>query len=190
MRTARLQHVLPLFLCLFSFPLVAQTIINPLLTPAAQAACGPLQEQPPIPAPDVTLPAQIPPGMARVYIITYALGSTFSHTPSTRIGMDGQWIGQSRPYKYLTVDVPPGVHHFCALMPPHGSVPFSILLMMNMHGGNQVALNWIDAQAGQTYYLLSRTSGANIYASLDRVAANEAGMFLEARPYGASGTSP
>lgn len=182
MRTLPLQYILLAFLCIPPFPLAAQMIPQPLLTPAARAACGPIGKKPSdLPAP--SLPAQIPPGMARVYVITYAMGSTFSYTPSTKIGMDGQWIGQSRPCGHLAVDIPPGVHHFCAVMPPHGSIPFSILLMTNMHGGNQVALNRIDAQAGQTYYLLSRTSGANIYASLDRVATNEAKMFLDAKYY-------
>ncbi len=188
MRTFLLQYSLLALLCIPSIPLAAQMIPQPLLTPAARAACGPIGKKPSnLPAPSV--PAQIPPGMARVYVITYALGSTFSHTPSTKIGMDGQWIGQNRPYGDIAVDIPPGVHHFCAVMPPHGSIPFSILLMTNMHGGNQVALNRIDAQAGQTYYLLSRTSGANIYASLDRVAANEAEMFLNARIHSKYGSA-
>lgn len=189
MLTKRLQLSRLALLGLFSLPLAAQIRLSHLQTPAARAACGPISAEPSnLPAPSV--PAQIPPGMARVYVITYALGSTFSHTPSTRIGMDGQWIGQSRPYGHIAIDVPPGVHRFCAVMPPHGSVPISILLMTNMHGGNQVALNWIDARAGQTYYLLSRTAGANIYASLDRVDANEAQMFLEAKFYDAFDTSP
>ncbi len=188
MRFARLQRSLLLLLWIPGIALSAQTIQDPLQTPAAQAACGPMNAK--ILASTTILPAQPPPGMARVYVITYSLGSTFSHTPATRIGMDGKWIGRSPRFFYHAVDVTPGVHHFCAVLPPHGSIPVEIMLGINMHAGTLVALAQINAKLGQTYYLLNRSVGADILFTLQPVDQDEANMFLAAQRLSTSPPSP
>jgi hypothetical protein len=80
---------------------------------------------------------------ARVYIVElYNLHDTGRFLrPTVRQGLDGQWIGATQGFTYVSADVDPGVHHLCSRWQSH----FETLTQ-------QVSLNNFEAVAGKQYY--------------------------------------
>ena len=93
-----------------------------------------LKEQTPLPPPDAGK-AQI------VFIETVDTNGSFFTTPSTRIGMDGKWVGANRGNSYFVVSVDPGVHHVCANWQSDTD-----------NEARQVGMEKFTAEAGKTYY--------------------------------------
>ena len=56
--------------------------------------------------------AQPEPGKALVYFIQEKGADAFGVT--TKIGLDGTWVGASKNSSYFAVSVEPGEHHVCA----------------------------------------------------------------------------
>jgi hypothetical protein len=54
------------------------------------------------------------PDKAVVFIIERDLTTRTFVTPSTRLGMDGEWLGATSGNSYSFFVVTPGVHHLCA----------------------------------------------------------------------------
>jgi hypothetical protein len=113
-----------------------------LMAPGAQAqrsACGNLDTKF-----DVKVSPFVSPGMdaekAVVYIIERDLTAQTFTTPSTRIGMDGEWLGATKGNSYSFFVVTPGVHHLCA------DTKFG-----GVGGGGQAFLHF-NANAGTTYF--------------------------------------
>ncbi len=83
------------------------------------------------------------PGKAIIYVfsqyITNAGYNTIGHV-TTRIGMDGNWIGASHESSYLFFTADPGVHHLCSDVQ-------SIFAPKNLDAATD-----LNAQAGKTYY--------------------------------------
>ena len=68
--------------------------------------------------------------------------------PTTRIGIDGNWIGATRATSYLFQVVEPGEHHLCASwQSSHG---FNV--------ENTAAAAHLTAEAGHAYYFLIENS--------------------------------
>ncbi len=114
-------------------------------SPTLPAACGPKDA-----TFDVTLddsrnaPARPQSGKALVYFIQDN-GPEGDHQHfTTRIGMDGAWVGAYKSNSYLTVSVEPGEHHVCANIQSNSSF------------GANVALAHFTAEPGKTYYLRTR----------------------------------
>jgi hypothetical protein len=109
------------------------------LTPA----CGPdkisygvhLNDNPPLDAAPL-------PGKARVYFIQDGGTNSLAY-PTTRMALDGQWVGANHGDSYFYISVDPGVHHVCATL--------QTSLM-----GQRVELAHFTAEAGQTYYYRTR----------------------------------
>lgn len=59
-------------------------------------------------------PAQPEPGKALVYFIQDDSNFASRPRPTTRVGMDGQWVGATHGDSYFYFSVDPGVHHLCA----------------------------------------------------------------------------
>jgi hypothetical protein len=57
-----------------------------------------------------------------------------------RFAMDGQWVGATKKISYFTLQVEPGMHHFCAT---------GIMR-------NTIAIHSFEVKAGQTYFLQAR----------------------------------
>lgn len=89
--------------------------------------------------------AAISPGVdaekAVVFIIEHDLTTRTFTTPSTRIGMDGEWLGATSGNSYAFFVVSPGTHHLCADT-KFGGV-----------GGVGQAFLHLDAKPGASYFL-------------------------------------
>jgi hypothetical protein len=101
-----------------------------------QRACGPKE-----PSFNVQLvrkqpPAAPEPGKALVYFIQKATGGYFT----TRVGLDGAWVGVIQHDSYIVVSVAPGEHHACAAS------------LNRKH--LEAELVHFTAEAGKTYYYL------------------------------------
>jgi hypothetical protein len=63
-------------------------------------------------------------------------------SPTTRIGIDGEWVGATHGNSYFYSSVLPGVHHLCA------SWQKAVLVLQ----GRQTAAAHFTAEAGKVYY--------------------------------------
>jgi hypothetical protein len=122
---------------------------------AAEAACGQTNVEfrvtndtgHPVPQPDA--------GKALVYVIEEQNLQAW-RAQTTRVGMDGTWLGANRGNTYLFFPVDPGEHHFCV---DWSSAGFERGL---------VSLTNLIAEPGKIYYLRARaTGGRYTYPSLD-----------------------
>ena len=154
-----------------------KALLSPFKAPAALAACGPkktrfavkLEHHP-------FTPSAPPSGLARVYLITETQAVPLTHTPITKIGMDGHWIGANKMASYLALNVAPGRHRFCATIAGRGLEAF------RMSAPTSVALVNLDAQSGHTYYLWNYSMGAGDAFTLTSINPDQAAMYMEAMP--------
>jgi hypothetical protein len=82
-------------------------------------------------------------GKARIYFIHDAGTSAVFAYPTTKIGVDGAWVGAENSNSYFSVSVEPGEHRLCATLQ-------SSLV------DDQVDLAHLTAQAGKTYFFRTR----------------------------------
>jgi hypothetical protein len=111
----------------------------------AESACG----KPNIKFEVKTSPVASPgaePDKAIVFFIEQDLTTRVYVTPSTRLGMDGEWLGATSGNSYAFFAVSPGVHHLCADT-KFGGV-----------GGEGQAFLHFQAKAGATYYFEVRNT--------------------------------
>jgi hypothetical protein len=106
-------------------------------------ACGPLNAKFVVEQAKGQPPAAPEPGKALVYFIQKESGPYFT----TRLGLDGAWVGVIQHASYIFVSVAPGAHHACAATlnrkrPEAEFVHFTV-------------------EAGKTYYFLVRGTAAN-----------------------------
>ena len=80
------------------------------------------------------------PDKAVVFIIERDLTTRTFVTPSTRLGMDGEWLGATSGDSYSFFVVTPGIHHLCADT-KFGGV-----------GGEGQAFLHFNAKPGATYF--------------------------------------
>ena len=59
-------------------------------------------------------PAQTDVGKAMVYFIENDSQFDSFPSPTTRMGIDGEWVGATHGNSYFSVSVDPGEHHLCA----------------------------------------------------------------------------
>jgi len=112
---------------------------------SAQGACG----DPAAKFEVKMVPAVLPKAEAEkavVVIIERDLTTRTFVTPSTRLGMDGEWLGATSGNSYSFFAVTPGVHHLCADT-KFGGV-----------GGVGQAFLHFTANAGTTYYFEVRNT--------------------------------
>lgn len=88
-------------------------------------------------------PEQPQPGMAQIYFIQdTGLTITLAY-PTTKIGIDGKWVGANKKDSYFAVFVTPGEHHLCA------AIQSSIVR-------NNIELAHFTAEAGKVYFYRTR----------------------------------
>jgi hypothetical protein len=90
--------------------------------------------------------------------------------PTLKHGLDGQWIGATQGFTYLSASVDPGEHHLCARWQSH----FGKL-------ADQVSLYNFNAEAGKRYYIRAQINvvGDNDILSMDLEQVSEdEGRFL------------
>ncbi|HVZ84686.1 MAG TPA: DUF2846 domain-containing protein [Terracidiphilus sp.] len=82
-------------------------------------------------------------GKARIYFI-HESGTPLSlGYPTTKLGVDGKWVGANHSNSYFSVSVEPGEHHLCAALQ-------SSLV------GSRVELAHFQAEAGKVYFYRTR----------------------------------
>jgi hypothetical protein len=89
-------------------------------------------------------PAPPADGMAMIVFVEtiHETGSCFlCGKPTTRVGVDGKWVGANKGDSYFTVSVAPGEHHICT----DWQSDFAKLRAM-------VGLTKFNAEAGKVYY--------------------------------------
>lgn len=162
------MKALNVFLALFScsFPLLAQTTSSP-----TQQACGDPAVKMAVDL-DRTRHAIEPPvaGQATVYFIQE---SGFSHVigpyPTTKIGIDGKWVGANNKNSYFSITLPPGEHHLCAATQSHQIV-------------NHTELAELHVEAGKIYFYRSRIFFSKYgpdYLTIEPVNPDEARYLIE-----------
>jgi Protein of unknown function (DUF2846) len=138
-----------LALILFTISAFAQ---DPAAVSAAEAACGPRNvnfdvkddnSQHAVGQPEA--------GKALVYVIQ-EIGSLncIGGCLTTKVAVDGAWIGANHHNSYLSFAVDPGEHHLCANWQSH------IGRMSRV-----VGLSHFTAEAGKVYFFRTMTIGAN-----------------------------
>ncbi|MGB7437566.1 MAG: hypothetical protein WBR26_23460 [Candidatus Acidiferrum sp.] len=128
-----------LLLLVCAAPVYGQSAITDFRT---GAGCGPQKTQYEVtlatPEQGVIAPS---PGKARVYVIEIV--GTNNTGATTRIGVDGQWVGANTGKGYMSFEVEPGDHHICADWQ-------SILKVRQQDGAAMV----MTAEAGRAYYFV------------------------------------
>jgi hypothetical protein len=106
------------------------------------AGCGPqkTQYEVTLDTPDKGVIAPSP-GKARVYVIEI-VGANNAGT-TTRVGVDGNWVGANTGKGYVSFEMEPGEHHICA--------DWQSMLKVKQQDGGAMA---VKAEEGRTYYFV------------------------------------
>ncbi len=109
----------------------------------AMATCGPANSNYHVQLQAHPEPLTPPNGKARVFFIGNSIfPRLISNATVVRIGIDGSWAGAVKYDSWFELLLPPGTHHFCAEW-------------KNASSMNGIALNVLDLQPGQNYYLVA-----------------------------------
>ena len=141
-----LPAVIGLFAAFFSpSPLRAQ---SPPVQQAVAIGCGPESETFSVKTDSTQHPMTQPDsGKALVYFLEDDDEVAGPNNPTTRMGIDGAWVGANQGDSYFYVNVAPGEHHLCA------DWQKAILL----HNAREAAALHFTAQAGGIYFFRVRS---------------------------------
>ncbi|MFZ0579986.1 MAG: DUF2846 domain-containing protein [Candidatus Acidiferrales bacterium] len=145
-----------------------------------EAACGQFDVHFDIKKDSSEHPAHLEPGKALVYIIQDEdHADCLKCDTTTRVGMDGSWIGATHGDSYFFFSVNPGEHHLCANRLPQ----FGIVT-------KPLALFGFTAEAGKTYYFrihaIYGLGNAATYSDFGAVNPDEAKYLISISPYAVS----
>jgi hypothetical protein len=167
-----------LALVLFTFTTCAFAQ-NPSAVSAAQAACGPKGVNFDVKDDDSQhTVAQPEAGKALVYVIQdIGAISCIGGCITTKIALDGVWIGANHHNSYFSFAVDPGERHLCADWQSH----FARLSRL-------VGLVHFTAEAGKIYYFRTRAFGDkyNAYLDLDPIDSDMGRFFVASYPLSVS----
>jgi Protein of unknown function (DUF2846) len=150
----------------------------------AAAACGPDNIKFDVTHPEASqAPTVLETGKALVYVIEQenAICDSDSCPTTTKIGLNGSWIGANRGNSYFSFAVPPGEHHVCVKWQSRFSI------------ANRVpALAGFTAEAGKTYYFRARFISSKFQSYLDLEAINDdqGRFFVASYPLSIAHTKP
>lgn len=139
------------------------------------AACGPDNVKFDVKHPEaLPSPPGAETGKSLIYVIAQenAICGDACHT-TTKIGLDGSWIGANQGNSYFSFVVPPGEHHLC------------VKWQSRFSSANQVAaLAGFTAEAGKTYYFRARFTSSKFqgYLDLDPINDDQAKFFVASYP--------
>ncbi len=118
-------------------------------------------------------------GRARIYFIQDTGQSMNIGYPTTRIGIDGEWVGANKKNSYFSVAVTPGEHHLCLAMQS----------FVARFAPQVIELAHVNAEAGQVYYYRSRiiaSQNGPEYLVFDPVDSDEAKYLIAGYPLAVS----
>ncbi|HLJ26673.1 MAG TPA: hypothetical protein VKY85_08180 [Candidatus Angelobacter sp.] len=140
----------------------------------ARAACGPQDVEFHVKTNNQQHPvAQPEAGKAMVYVIEDQIPCLFCAV-TTRVGLDGTWVGANRGRSYFFFSVEAGEHHLCSdlqRLPPADRV---------------ISLAHLTAEAGKAYYFRARISGgyeSGWFFDLEAIDSDEAQLLISSYPY-------
>jgi hypothetical protein len=114
------------------------------------------------------------PGKALVYVVEeFGRPQNEIGRPTTRVGVDGSWVGANRGTSYLSFSVDPGEHHLCT---DWQSVPPWLRVAPSLAS--------LTAEAGETYYFRARIleHPGFFTLDLDPVNTDEGRMLVDTSP--------
>ncbi len=146
MRTAR--TLISLAMLLGTMAALAE---DPAAISAAEAACGPSNVKFDVKDDDSQHTVGQPEtGKALIYVVQdIGIANCPGGCITTKIALDGVWIGANHRSSYLSFPVDPGEHHLCANWQSH----FARMSRV-------VGLAHFTAEAGKVYYFRTRVLGA------------------------------
>jgi len=136
--------MIKLMFIVLSFTISLLTSVFAQTTPAGAGApgCGESNAKFDVKTEKSQHPAPTDAGRALVYFIENDSQFDSFPSPTTRIGVDGEWVGATHGNSYFYSSVNPGVHHLCA------SWQKAVLALQ----GRQTAAAHFTAEAGGVYY--------------------------------------
>lgn len=141
--------------------LLASLLLVPLLfgqnepTTAAAPGCGPADGHFQVKTEKQQHPAMQPDaGKALVYFVEDDRRFFSTPKPTTRLGIDGQWVGATHGNSYLFTSVDPGERHLCATWQS----------WIGPGSGHMAAAAHFTAEAGKVYYFRAK----NTFAAAER----------------------
>ncbi len=126
--------------------------------------------------------AQPEPGKALVYFIQdIGKVNCLGRCMTTKIGLDGAWVGANQDNSYFSVSVEPGEHHVCAN--PQSNAGWL---------RRMVALAHFTAEAGKVYYFRTRSvmGGSQLLLDLDPVDSDQAKYLIASSPLSVAHPKP
>ncbi len=116
--------------------------------------------------------AEPEPDKAEIYFIQdTGLGTTLAY-PTTKIGIDGKWVGANKKDSYFSVPVDPGEHHLCAAI-------------QSSYLRNDIELAHLTTEAGKVYYYRTRiimSKDGPVYLGFVPVDSDEAQYMIASYP--------
>lgn len=128
--------------------------------------------------------AQPEPGKALVYFIQdIGIVNCLGHCGTTKMALDGAWVGANEHNSYFSVSVEPGEHHVCASPQGH----FVPTLSSN-YAAVRSAFAHFTAEAGKIYYFRTRRFGGQNQElfDLDALDSDQAGYLIAWYPLSVS----
>jgi hypothetical protein len=167
-----MKMILALLVC--CVPLIAQT------PEPASSACGNLHVSLAVDLDDSSHVIQgADAGKARIYFIQdTGLRANLGY-PTTRIGIDGTWVGANKKNSFFSVAVEPGEHHVC----------LAVQSVITHFAPEVVEFAHLSADAGQVYYYRSRiieSQSGPEYLVFDPVDSDEAKYLIAIYPLSVS----
>ncbi len=141
--------------------------------PATASACDDLNVSMAVKLSDSKQAAAEPgPDKAEIYFIQdTGLAITLAY-PTTKIGIDGKWVGANKKDSYFSVTVDPGEHHLCAAI-QSSLVP------------NSIELAHLTTEPGKMYYYRTRiimSKDGPVYLGFVPVDSDEARYMIASYP--------
>ncbi len=150
----------------------------------ATAACGPDNVKFDVTHPEASQPPAVPEtGKALVFVIEQenSICDSDSCPTTTKVGLDGSWIGANRGNSYFSFAMAPGEHHLC------------VKWQSRFSSANRVpALAGFTAEAGKTYYFRARfiSSKLQMYLDLDPINDDQGKFFVAFYPQSIAHAKP
>jgi len=123
--------------------------------------------------------AQPEPGKALVYFIQDDSDFASRPRPTTRVGLDGQWVGATHANSYFYFSVDPGVHHLCA----------SWQTMVGLRTSHKTAAGHFTAEVSGVYYFEAKDSspyGGSPFITLSLLDSDEGQLLASELEFSAS----
>ncbi len=115
------------------------------------------------------------PGKARIYFIQTVNTDMLNTYTTSRLGIDGAWVGGNKHNSYFSVSIEPGEHHLCASM-------------WHSRFDQYVVLAHLTAEPGKVYYYrlgFIETRGLSDW-KLDPIDSDEAEYLVASYPLSVS----